>query len=62
MRVDEGHMTNRVTIDDPGAYAKPWDAEFNVQLASAGDELLEYICQENNKLGVAGGFTSPYSR
>jgi hypothetical protein len=61
-RVDEGHMTNRVTIDDPGAYARPWDAAFNAQLAPAGDEILEYICQENNQLGVAGGFTNPYAR
>jgi hypothetical protein len=47
-RKDLGHLLNEVTIDDPGAYAKPFKATFTATLMPAGDELLEYICQENN--------------
>ena len=37
-----------MTIDDPGAYARPFKVRFMATLAP-GDELLEYICQENNQ-------------
>ena len=36
-----------VTIDDPGAYTAPWTSGF-VLGWQEGDELFEYICQENN--------------
>jgi hypothetical protein len=36
------------TIDDPGAYSKPWTVTMNIPWA-AGQELMEYICQENNR-------------
>jgi hypothetical protein len=38
---------NEVTIEDPGAYARPFKATFNATLRP-GDELIEYICNENN--------------
>ena len=49
---------NVVTIDDPGAYSKPFTLKFNAMLMLKG-EILEYICQENNAdlrhiLGPAG--------
>ena len=37
-----------VTIDDPGAYSKPFTVTFTARLRP-GDELLEYICNENNQ-------------
>jgi hypothetical protein len=38
-----------LTIDDPGAYTKPWTANaYNISLR-ADDELFEYICQDNNQ-------------
>jgi len=37
-----------VTIDDPGAYTKPWTAAWNIAWRANG-ELAEYICQENNQ-------------
>jgi hypothetical protein len=37
-----------VTIDDPKAYTKPWSSSYSIPW-SPGTELLEYICQENNK-------------
>ena len=55
-RVDEGHMTVEVTIEDPGAYTKPFTVKFNARLSNPGDEIIEYICQENNQYGVAGGY------
>jgi hypothetical protein len=47
-RNDFGRMTLQVTIDDPKAYTKPWST--TQSLAFQPDtELLEYICDENNK-------------
>jgi hypothetical protein len=51
-RKDMGHMENRVTIDDPGAYTKPFTMTFTATLSPPGDEILEYICQENNQYGI----------
>ena len=36
-----------VNIDDPGAYDAPWDSGFIVGW-NTGEELFEYVCQENN--------------
>jgi hypothetical protein len=47
-RTDLGLMQVEYTIDDPGAYSKPFKANFTAQLMP-GEELLEYICQENNQ-------------
>jgi hypothetical protein len=37
-----------ITIDDPGAYSKPWKVFEAAQLAP-GWEIIEYICNENNR-------------
>lgn len=47
-RRDLGHLVNEVTIDDPGAYSRPFTVTFVATLRPPGDELMEYICQENN--------------
>jgi hypothetical protein len=48
IRKDFGHMDIQITIDDSKAYTKPWTV--TQQLAFQPDtELLEYICNENNK-------------
>jgi len=47
-RTDLGTLVNEVTIDDPGAYSKPFTLKFTAQLRP-GEELMEYICQENNQ-------------
>jgi hypothetical protein len=47
-RTDLGTMNIEVTIDDPGAYAKPFTTRGIARLQPPGDEILEYICQENN--------------
>jgi hypothetical protein len=43
-----GTLTNEVTIEDPGAYARPFTVTFTAVL-QPGDELIEYICNENNQ-------------
>jgi hypothetical protein len=47
-RTDERTLHYQVTIDDPGAYAEPWTTSWTIPW-SAGEELWEYVCQENNK-------------
>jgi len=46
-RPDYGHMTLEITIDDPKAYVKPWNATIRFDLVP-DTELIESVC-ENNK-------------
>jgi hypothetical protein len=61
-RPNMGTLVNTVTIEDPGAYSRPFTVTFNARLQAPGDELMEYICQENNQYGVAGGHDNPFSK
>jgi hypothetical protein len=47
-RTDEGTLEIVTTINDPGAYAKPFTVKFTATLRP-GWELMEYICNENNQ-------------
>jgi hypothetical protein len=47
-RADLGHLEIEITIDDPGAYAKPWIIK-RVSDLDTRDEVGEYVCTENNK-------------
>ena len=47
-RPDLGHLEIEITIDDPGAYVKPWTIK-RVSNLLPGDEIGEYICAENNQ-------------
>ena len=47
-RKDFGHLEIQVTIDDAKAYAKPWTVTIPYVLLP-DTELIEYICDENNK-------------
>ena len=47
-RTNFGTMQVATTIDDPGAYSKPFTVTFTARLMPKG-ELMEYICQENNQ-------------
>lgn len=47
-RTDYGNLTVETTITDPGAYSKPFTVRFQATLRP-GEELMEYICQENNQ-------------
>jgi hypothetical protein len=45
-RPDLGHLEIEFTIDDPGAYAKPWVMKRIADL-DPGDEVGEYVCEHN---------------
>jgi hypothetical protein len=47
-RRDLGTMTIEFTVDDPGAYQRPFTITMTASLM-AGQELMEYFCQENNQ-------------
>jgi len=47
-RIDRGRMSVEITIDDPGAYTRPWKVRRLLQLAE-GEEIQEYLCNENHK-------------
>ena len=46
-RIDLGHMSIEHTIDDPKTYTAPW--KFTTHPTMLRGELMEYICQENNR-------------
>lgn len=47
-RKDFGHMDVEITIDDPKAYTRPWSVTLPLVFVP-DSEILEYICNENNK-------------
>jgi hypothetical protein len=47
-RTDSLTLKYEVTIDDPGAYSAPWTTANTVRWRP-GMELLEYVCDENEK-------------
>ncbi len=47
-RVDYKTMRYEATIDDPGAYTRPFKVGWNVNW-NDGQELIEIVCTENNK-------------
>ena len=46
-RPDSNTLKYDITIDDPGVFTKPWDTGFSLGW-SAGTEMFEYVCQDNN--------------
>jgi hypothetical protein len=36
-----------LTVDDPGAYERPWKGQLNL-IWEDDTELFEYVCQEQN--------------
>jgi hypothetical protein len=50
-----------VTVDDPGAYSKPWRMGWNIRWTE-GQELQEYICQEENQflIDLKDDFGEPF--
>ena len=47
-RRDAGHLEIEVTVDDPGAYTKPFSYTIKTTLVP-DDDLLEYFCTDNEK-------------
>ena len=46
-RPDFGHLTIEHIIDDPKTFSRPW--RFTTHPSLLKGELIEYICQENNR-------------
>ncbi len=46
-RRDYGNLEVEVTIQDPGAYAKPW-VQHRLATLETGFDMTEYVCNENN--------------
>jgi hypothetical protein len=47
-RPDFGHLEIALTVDDPKAYTRPWTVTLK-QTIVADSDLLDYVCQENEK-------------
>jgi hypothetical protein len=48
-RRDFGHLDIQLTIDDPKAYIKPWTVNLLPMEFDGDNELLEDVCNENEK-------------
>jgi hypothetical protein len=48
-RPDYGHIEVEITMDDSGAFTGPWKRTFTATLAPPDEEILEFICNENNQ-------------
>ena len=63
-RPNYGTLVNDVTLEDPGVFSRPVNLRFTARLlrpdpqTGVGD-LIEFICNENNQYGVAGGSVRP---
>ena len=47
-RPDADHLDYETIVDDPGAYTRPFTM-YGHSTLQAGTDLMEYICNENNK-------------
>jgi len=48
-RPDYGHIEVEITMEDSGAFTAPWIRSFTATLAPAGEEIMEFICNEGNR-------------
>jgi hypothetical protein len=55
-RTNLGTLVIETTVDDLGAYTRPFKITFTARLRP-GEELMEYICNENN--GYVKHITGP---
>ena len=46
-RVNYGQLDIEFTVDDPKAYTKPFTVRIDQRIATDGQELIEFICHEN---------------
>ena len=51
-RVDFGHLELNATIDDPKAYKKPWTTTVQKMHLLLDTDILEFICNENERDAV----------
>ena len=58
-RTNYNTLRREVTIEDPGAFTRPFTVAYTATLSEPGSEIMEYICIENNQYGLPGGITTP---
>ena len=52
-RADLGHLEIEITIEDPGAYSKPWVMKRVADLDTK-DEIGEYVCIDRDAPHMVG--------
>ena len=60
IRISFGTLTNDFTLDDPGAFSRPVQLKFTARILPPGQEMMEYICTENNQYGIAAEIPNIY--
>jgi hypothetical protein len=57
--VSPGVLQDEITVEDAEVFARPWTVTKTYHRAPAGEEIIEYVCQENNRNPIdAEGKTS----
>ena len=59
-RTSFGTLINDFTLDDPGAFSRPVQFKFTARVLPPGNELMEFVCTENNQYGIAAGVENIY--
>ena len=52
-------LRRAVTVEDPGAYTRPFTVSYTAKLGTPESEIMEYICVENNQYGLPQGLQAP---
>ncbi|HEY7333515.1 MAG TPA: carboxypeptidase-like regulatory domain-containing protein [Bryobacteraceae bacterium] len=48
-RPDYGHIGIEITMDDSETFTAPWKRTFTATLAPPDEEIMEFVCAENNR-------------
>ncbi|NOT24754.1 MAG: hypothetical protein HOP16_01515 [Acidobacteria bacterium] len=59
-RPNYGTLNISMTLADPGAFSRPVELKFSARALPPDQELMEFICAENNQFGLAGGHDNIY--
>jgi hypothetical protein len=59
-RPNFGTLVDDFTLDDPGAFSRPVQLKFTAKVLPPGNELMEFVCTENNQYGIAAGVENIY--
>lgn len=46
---DHDHFEDVITVTDPGAFTRPWVVTRHYHRAAPDQQILEYVCEENNR-------------
>ena len=54
-RMDANDLELFITIEDPGAFTRPWTIRRTYGRAPPGERIREYVCAENNRNPILAG-------